>query len=129
VARDVPEGATVAVVSKGDSELIDLPGRRGVHFPQSPDGAYAGHHPSDSADAIAGLDAARTRGARYLLFPATAFWWLEHYDEFRNHLDEHYTRVRDDDACVLYDVRGAAGAWRARAARLMDGWARRLRGR
>jgi hypothetical protein len=127
VARDVPAGATVAVVSKGDSELVDLPGRRGVHFPQSADGAYAGHHPADSGAAIALVDAARARGARYLLFPATASWWLEHYADFRRHLDEHCRRVRDDDTCVLYDLGG--GGWRTKAARAMDDWARRLRGR
>jgi hypothetical protein len=134
VAEDVPEGATVAVVSKGDSELVDLPGRRGVHFPQGADGGYAGHHPADPADAILRLDAARGRGAQYLLFPATAFWWLGHYAEFRRHLDEHYRLLRDDETCLLYDLGGrggveARGPWRARAARLIDDWARRLRGR
>jgi hypothetical protein len=134
VASDVPAGATVAVVSKGDSELIDLPGRRGVHFPQGPDGGYAGHHPADSGDAVLRLDAARGRGAQYLLFPATASWWLGHYADFRRHLDEHHRLLRDDETCVLYDLTGSGGAatrapWRARAARVMDDWARRLRGR
>jgi hypothetical protein len=133
VVKDVPEGATVAVVSKGDSELVDLPGRRGVHFPQSADGGYAGHHPADSGEAILRLDAARGRGAQYLLFPATASWWLEHYAEFRRHLDEHYRRVRDDETGVLYDLggrglRGSGASWRSKAAGMMDLWARRLRG-
>jgi hypothetical protein len=132
VSKDVPEGAVVAVVSKGDSELVDLPGRRGVHFPQGADGGYAGHHPADSADAILRVDAARGRGAQYLLFPATAFWWLEHYAGLGKHLDEHYRLLRDDETCVLYDLGGTGratrGAWRAGAARVMDGWARRLRG-
>jgi hypothetical protein len=128
VARDVPQGATVAVVSKGDSELIDLPGRRGIHFPHGSDGGYVGHHPTDSADAMASFASARRSGARYLLFPATAFWWLEHYWEFRRHLDKRYRRVRDDETCVLYDLRNATGgSWRHKAALVMDGWARRLR--
>jgi len=131
VIKDVPEGAVVAVASKGDSELVDLPGRRGVHFPQGTDGGYAGHYPADSADAILRLDAARGRGAQYLLFPATASWWLDHYAVFRRHLDEHYRQLRDDETCVLYDLGGKRseprGLWRSRAARVLDEWSRRLR--
>ncbi len=53
VARTVPVGASVLVVSRGDRELVDLEGRDGRHFPQDPAGGYLGHHPRDSADAIA----------------------------------------------------------------------------
>jgi hypothetical protein len=93
VARAVPPGAHVLVVSRGDEEIVDLPGHRGAHFPQAIDGAYAGHHPADSADAIAQLEALRAGGAEFLIVPATAGWWFEHYDEFARHLDAEYTRV------------------------------------
>jgi len=82
VDRELPPDATVLVVSHGDDELLDLgAGRRGWHFPQMEDGTYAGHHPGDSAEAIAHLEALRGRGADYILFPETALWWLEYYDE------------------------------------------------
>jgi hypothetical protein len=133
VARDVPADATVAVVGKGDSQLIDLPGRRGVHFPQTAEGIYSGHHPADSAAAIEQLNAARARGAEYLLFPATAFWWLDHYAELRRHLDERHRLVRDDETCVLYRLAGtarrrSAWSWLGRPGQLLDEWGRRLQG-
>ena len=40
-------------------------------------GAHDSSCPLDSDDAINRLEAIRTRGAQYLLLPATAFWWLD----------------------------------------------------
>ena len=131
VAKDVPPDAMVAVVSKGDSQLIDLPGRRGVHFPQTDEGVYAGHYPADSAAALSRLGLARAKGAQYLLFPATAFWWLDHYADFRRHLDQTYRRVRDDETCVVYALvaqHGPTSAWRRSAANVLSRWARSLSG-
>jgi hypothetical protein len=83
------------VVSRGDSELLRLTGRAGWHFPRAATGAYAGHHPADDADAIARLEAVRSDGAGYLVLPATAYWWLDHYTGFRRHLDARYRRIAD----------------------------------
>jgi GT2 family glycosyltransferase len=81
VDRELPPDATVVVVSNGDDELLELgANRRGWHFPQMEDGTYAGHHPADSAEAFAHLEALREQGATHILFPQTAYWWLDHYD-------------------------------------------------
>src|SRR5438105_15885193 len=48
IARTVPHGARVLVVSRGDEALTSLPDRHAAHFPQGPNGLYAGHHPADS---------------------------------------------------------------------------------
>ena len=101
VQEIIPAGATVLVVSKGDGSLLDLPGRQGWHFPQTDRGAYAGHHPTDSDEAIAHLEALRAKGADYLLFPNTAFWWLAHYKEFKQHLESHYRVVRRQNQISL----------------------------
>lgn len=99
----LPERAHVLVVSKGDDELLRLAGgREARHFPQDEGGSYLGHHPADSDEAIARLEAQRAAGAEYLLFPSTAFWWLDHYTDFRRHLDEHYARTWDDERCIIY---------------------------
>jgi len=99
----VPGDAVVAVVSRGDDALIDLDGRLGWHFPRCDDGRYAGHYPKDSDAAVAHLEEQRRRGARYLLFPATSLWWLDYYDDLRQHLDRTYRLVvRRDDACAIY---------------------------
>jgi hypothetical protein len=80
VDRQLPPDATVLVVSNGDDDLLQLgAARRGWHFPQMEDGTYAGHHPTDSAEAIAHAEALKARGAEYMVIPATAQWWLTHY--------------------------------------------------
>jgi hypothetical protein len=97
--------ATVIVASGGDDQLLDLHGRRGWHFPQAADGAYAGYHPAGSTAAIAQLEALRSKGGEFLLFPSTALWWLEHYPEFARHLESRYRLVvSQEDTCLIYDL-------------------------
>jgi len=98
----LPRDATTMVVSKGDNELLKLNGRQAWHFPQTEDGVYAGYHPADSAAAIAHLEALRAKGGNFLLFPNTAFWWLDHYKDFRQHLDACYRCVWSDESCIIY---------------------------
>ncbi len=101
----LPAEATVAVVSKGDEELLELGGgRRGWHFPQNEEGAYAGYYPADGAEAIAHLEELREKGAGFLLFPETAFWWLENYKDFGEHLNSRYRRVWDDETYAIYEL-------------------------
>ena len=69
-------------------------------------GGEADYYPSDSTEAIAQLERLR-EGAGFLLFPATAFWWLEHYTEFEEHLESRYRKVANrevanrEDACLI----------------------------
>jgi glycosyltransferase involved in cell wall biosynthesis len=101
----VPDGAIAAVVSKGDKNLVELGGeRKAWHFPRNEDGVYVGYHPADSAEAISHLEELHEKGAQFLLFPGTALWWLEHYGEFREHLDSRYRRVWNEEACVIYEL-------------------------
>jgi GT2 family glycosyltransferase len=106
VIRDrVPPGDVVIVVSKGDDRLLDLPGCKGWHFPQNDEGVFAGHYPADSKAAIAHLEALREKGAKYLLLPNTASWWLEHYPGFRQHLEQHYRlAVQEESVCSLFEL-------------------------
>jgi GT2 family glycosyltransferase len=107
IARaELPSGATVVVISKGDDELLDLGVRDAWHFPQDEHGGYAGHYPDSSATAIAQLEALRGRGAEYLLVPATASWWLDRYPEFGNHVRDNYALVVDDsEVCSIFSLR------------------------
>jgi len=102
VRATLPPDASVLVVSKGDDDLLKLDIRSGQHFPQNEDGAYAGYYPADSAAAIVHLEALRAMGSNFLIFPNTAFWWLEHYREFQQHLDTHYRRIWHDERCIIY---------------------------
>lgn len=100
----LPEGATALVVSRGDPDLVGLDRRQGWHFPRTEDGLYAGYHPADSTAAIGHLESLRDAGAEYLVFPATAFWWLDYYAEFCNHLESHYTCLVATDRCRIYTL-------------------------
>jgi hypothetical protein len=104
VVREViPTGATVLVISKGDPDLLDLEGRDARHFPQDASGAYAGHHPAESADAISHLECLQQAGAEYLLFPAPSLWWLDHYTGFSQYLAASGEEVfHDSDLCLIF---------------------------
>jgi hypothetical protein len=105
VRRALPPETIVVVVSKGDEELLKLgDGRQGWHFPQNEEGVYAGYYPTDSAEAIAQLEGLRDKGAQFVLFPGTAFWWLEKYEGFGRHLEERYRRVWEDETCIIYEL-------------------------
>ena len=106
VSRLIPPSATVLVVSRGDERLVDLEQRVGWHFPQAEGGVYAGHHPADSRAAIDHLQELCARGADHLVIPATSAWWLEHYTELRDHLEQrHVELAADPDSCVIYRLR------------------------
>jgi hypothetical protein len=100
VDKQLPVGTHVLIVSRGDESIVDFEHRHGGHFPQAADGVYAGHHPPDSADAIARLEALRLGGAEHLVIPATSIWWLDHYDEFAQHL-ARYERVDAEDGTYV----------------------------
>jgi GT2 family glycosyltransferase len=100
VSSTLPEGATIAVVTSGDDEFLKLNGRRALHFPQNEEGVHSGH-PAHSDAAISCLEALRTKGAQYFLLPATAFWWLEHYVEFRKYLVSKYSVIAKEDDCLI----------------------------
>jgi len=88
VRATVPEGSRVLVVTRGDEALLRLERRHGEHFPQSPTGLYAGHYPADGEKAAAHLEELRSAGAEFLVVPAEASWWLEHYPELKAALEE-----------------------------------------
>jgi hypothetical protein len=100
----LPPGARVLVVSRGDEALLP-PGLAASHFPQGPDGAYAGYYPADSGAAVAHLEQCRGAGAEFLLLPATGFWWLDYYGGFLQHLMGRGRVLHHDGHCVIFDLR------------------------
>jgi glycosyltransferase involved in cell wall biosynthesis len=126
VTAAVPAGARVLVVSKGDEELLCLDGRAAWHFPRAENGVYAGYYPSDSAAAIAHLEDLRAQGGDFFLLPRTAFWWLDHYREFKDHLQRRYPEVGGrPHVCLLYHLRAEAGASLTAAAVIQGNGAKR----
>ena len=84
-------------------------------------GVYAGYHPADSTQAIAHLETLRARGAGFWLIPATSFWWLDYYADFRRYLESQFRLLTySQGTCVIYalDAPLAAEKHRSRAADL-----------
>jgi hypothetical protein len=106
IESEVPPDARVLVATRGDDRLLALDGRRGWHFPRDPDGRYAGYYPADSEAAIAHLEELRAQGATHLALPRTAFWWLDHYEGLRRHLDSAHRRTREDEDAIVYELTG-----------------------
>jgi hypothetical protein len=108
VESNVPEGATVLVISRGDEDALEFGSRRGWHFPQDDDGTFAGTYPETSEDAVAQLESLRSQGARYLLIPGTSAWWLDHYEGLARHLREHCRPLAERAECSLYELEPAS---------------------
>jgi len=103
----LPDDGAVIVASRGDEEILRFPDRPGWHFPQGPDGVYAGCYPADGAQAVAELERLRAQGARWFLLPKTSLWWLEHYPELSAHLSERYREIVREEACVMFSLEEA----------------------
>lgn len=101
----IPRGSTALVISRGDDRLLEMDGVRCWHFPGDGSGRYSGYHPASGEEAIEHLESMRSRGARYLVIPRSAFWWLDHYGALRMHLEDRYGPPRTrDETCFVYSL-------------------------
>ncbi len=94
----------VAIVSKGDDELVAMAPLSVRHFPIDPNGAPMGHHPANSEAAIRLLDDAVHDGVGCFVVPRTSRWWLDHYRGFADHLSEHFPIRIDVEAGTIFLV-------------------------
>ena len=90
--------------------MLQLGPRQGWHFPQTEFGVYAGFHPADSKEAIYHLEELRRKGADYLLFPSTAFWWLGFYGDFQKYLESRYACICSEASCVIFQLSSTPGS-------------------
>jgi hypothetical protein len=104
MATALPAETIVLVVSKGDAELVEPGNKRVWHFPETGGGLYWNGNPADSADAVSQLEALRAKGAGFLVLPSTEFWWLDYYRDFSRHLDRCYSRILENEYCIVYDL-------------------------
>ena len=105
IETSLPVGASFAVISRGDEELVDIgDGRRGRHFPSGSDeGDWAGCYPESDDLAIAHLEELRLEGLDYLVIPHSSRWWLDHYRGFARHLVEDWRLVLDQGGvCSIF---------------------------
>jgi predicted O-methyltransferase YrrM len=77
--------------------------RRTIPFLER-DGQYFGP-PEDNAAAIREVERLRVSGAAFIAFVWPAFWWLEHYSEFHDHLRSNYRCALENDRMVVFGLR------------------------
>jgi GT2 family glycosyltransferase len=105
VERVLPADDVVLVVSKGDAKLVEHTARRAAHYPGNEDGVFIGEYPENSVAAVDILERQVAAGARHIVFPATALWWLDHYAGLRSHLEARYGEpVHSDDDCMIWSL-------------------------
>jgi len=104
VREQIPRDAALAIVSKGDEDLLGVHDGPSWHFPCDANFSYAGFHPENTAKAICSIDALIAQGGRFLLFPRTSFWWLEYYAGLGDYLQEQYRLAYSDDLCRIFEL-------------------------
>ena len=104
LSERIEPGTRVAMVSKGDADLLAMGALTVEHFPAGPDGGHLGHHPADSAAAIALVIAAWDRGVRCFVVPRTSAWWLDHYRDLTAQLSARFERRTDLDCGVIFEA-------------------------
>jgi hypothetical protein len=67
---------------------------------------YEGN-PSNSLQAIAGLERLRRQGATHLVFTTNTFWWLESYPELARHVTEVATLMEATPEFRIYKLNAA----------------------
>ncbi len=104
VQKNTPPGARVAVVSKGDDNLLKFTARAPEHFPRDAQSRYAGFHPADDAEALTQLETACNHGAQFLAVPHSARWWLEIYPRFADELRRSPPVAENPHLGMIFDV-------------------------
>jgi hypothetical protein len=52
----------------------------------------------------------RDQDARFLLFPETGLWWLDHYTGLRSYLETRHQRIAfEKGTAVIYSLNGSPG--------------------
>jgi hypothetical protein len=99
VRGSLPPGSGVAVATRGDAQLLQC-ADRAEHFPQGPDGAWAGYNPLNTAAIVKELRTMVERGITHFLVPSWSRWWFEHYSGLTDAM-ARLGRVWHDDADMV----------------------------
>ena len=100
----IPPGETFILVDEDQWGVREVfASRRPIPFLER-DGRYWGAPPDDDA-AVQELERLRLSGANFMVFGWPAFWWLEHYAGFRQHLRSTFQCIMQNDHLVVFDLR------------------------
>ena len=104
----IPAGSAFILIDENQGDGGDvLPGRRRILFLER-DGRYWGN-PEDDTTAARELERLRGAGAAFVAFAWPAFWWLDYYAGFRQHLYANFPRVLENERLLVFDLRARPG--------------------
>jgi hypothetical protein len=101
----IPPGETFLLVDQGNFGAAFSVGRHSLPFPER-EGTYDGL-PANDESAIQELERLRRIGAGFMVFTWPAFWWLDFYSGFDQHLRRNFRCVLRDERLVIFDLRRA----------------------
>jgi SAM-dependent methyltransferase len=103
IAALVPAGEPIIVADEGAFGNIFTRSCRVIPFlkcdEQHPEA------PSADAAAIQQLEGLRCLGAASIVFAWTAFWWLDYYHGFSQHLRSKFRCIRHNECLIAFDIR------------------------
>lgn len=102
IASLVPPGETFILVDQDEWTVKAPPERTAIPFLER-DGIYWGPPPDDE-NAIRECERLRQAGARHIVFGWPAFWWLEHYADFHQHLRNRFPCVLQNERVVIFSL-------------------------
>lgn len=112
VAREIrqliPSGEALILVDQDQLGREVTQGYKVVRFPER-DGEYWGP-PADDATATAELLRLEESGSRFVVLAWPAFWWMEHYQGFSNHLNSEYRRLTANEHLIVFEMGSGTGS-------------------
>jgi len=107
IAKVIPSQDAFLLVGGSDPEAESLVApRRCIPFLEK-NGQYWGD-PADDETAIREITRLQLSGAKFMVLPSSAFWWLDHYSGLRKFLQSRFQCILKNDAAVVFDLRHAS---------------------
>jgi len=107
IAAIVPAGGSLILVDDDRLGDLALRDRRVIPFLER-GGMYWGA-PADDATAVSEFERLREAGPAALVFAWPAFWWLDTYRAFAEHVARSHARVLANERVIVFDLRRPAG--------------------
>jgi SAM-dependent methyltransferase len=102
LANLIPKGNRFILVDQEELRELMALGNQAVPFLEY-NGQYWGP-PPDSITAIQELVRLRQSGLNFIVFLWPAFWWLDYYEAFRQHLVSNFRCVQENDRLVAFNL-------------------------
>lgn len=102
LAQIIPSDARFIFVEDGQLEFLGANDPRAIPFLEH-HGQFWGS-PQDDAMAIREFQRVKEMGAKHLVFAWPAFWWLDYYTAFTEHLRANFPLVLKNERIVVFDL-------------------------